>query len=127
RPRAASLRSQRSPDEGGPAFLIAMVVEGRSEKLGSASSPFVVESLDVGDPEVKKGVESLRIIVDIEDDVWLVWRPTTTAVDDDPDVGELHIGGHARADRGPVKNDLTAEDVAVEARGFRCPVPRRSG
>src|SRR5262249_3791797 len=52
-----------------------------------------------------------------EDDLWLVARRTTSAVDDDPEVGELHVGRSAGADRGAVQNDLAAEDLAIEARG----------
>jgi hypothetical protein len=98
------------------AQLGAVVVERRSQELRALSSPLLVDGMDVGDTEIEEGVEAVRVVVQIEDDVGLVRRRTAPDVDHDPDVGELHKGRRARS------HHLTTEDLAVEAgRGLDVP------
>jgi hypothetical protein len=77
-----------------------VVVKGRRREPGAPSLPLVVDGLDVGDPQVEEGVEAIRVVMDVEDDLWFVSGRTASRVDADPDVGEFtYVGAPGRTPR----------------------------
>jgi len=87
---------------------LRLVLLWRREELGTSRAPFRVDGLDIRDPDVQEAARAVRIRWRLERDRGLVVGRSATDVDDDPAVGERHVGRFTRAD------EPGAEDVCVE-------------
>src|SRR5262249_20236403 len=66
-----------------------VVVEGFGQEFGPPSLPFRVAGLNVGDAEIQKAVDTIRVRRRLKGYCWLVGCWPTTIVQNHPGVGQL--------------------------------------
>jgi hypothetical protein len=84
--------------------LAAAIVERLSEKNRSFRAPFSVTSPDIGDAQVQETVYSVELRRGLENNLRLIGRRATAAVEDDPGIGQLDLAGVLRLDHVPAKD-----------------------
>src|SRR5690348_16428494 len=87
---------------------LTAAVDRRGQKLGPAPAPRFVYGVDVGDPDIEKGADPVKIGRRLERYRWFVVRRSAADVDDDPPVRQGDDRGLA------LEHGFASEDLGVE-------------
>src|SRR3954452_20663836 len=92
---------------------LGLVLLGWSQEVSSPSAPFGVHGVNVSNADVEEAADPVGVGWRLQRDGRLVVGRPATGIDDDPAIGQGHIGEPARAGEG----EPAAQYFGVEAPG----------
>ena len=90
---------------------LGLMLFGRCEEHRAPLAPLGVGPMDVGNADVEEAADSVRVLGCLEDGVRFVVCGATARIDDDPTVGQRHIGRFSDDD------SFTAQHVGIRPTG----------